>query len=351
MANYSTQRWDAFKYKLNAAMSAPEFRKSPAPTLQTLLGNTNFLVPASEKERILGTKQSDQDTVAVKILNKQNISVTNARAAAHTGSKNDGTSVNATFTTYTANYGYSLKESDRTIWELAEIQAKQILSAIIALHEDIESGLVTWMNTNKSQVVESLTPRSGAWDATNYKFQVANADFNRWMQRVKGFMREQKYKGTYEMIADELLYQEGEFLVQQGQGNSTNLAWQAGGINAMVSQNITVDSGSLGSGFVFPTGTAGILPWIPKLNRMGFGDAGANGGFYTTLQDPFGTGLTFAVHERYVAADNEGTSGETQDVNVFVEISVDLAPLKAVMSTATASPIFRFDVLAAGGSN
>lgn len=345
MADYSTQRWDAFKYKLNAAMSAPEFRKSPAPTLMTLLGNTNFLVPASEMERILGTKQSDQDTVAVKILNKQNISVTNARAAAHTGSKNDGTSVNATFTTYTANYGYSLKEADRTIWELAEIQSKQILSAIIALHEDIETGLVAWMNTNKSQVVQSITPRSCGWDNVNFKAVITNSDYSRWMQRIKGFMREQKYKGVYQAVIDEVLYQEGEYLVQQGQGNSTNLGWQAMDLNGDVSQNITVDVGSTGSGFIFPFGTVGILPWIPKLNRMGFGDAGANGGFYTTLQDPFGTGLTFAVHERYVAADNHSTSGETQDVNVFVEISVDLAPLKALMSTSNASPIFRFDVL------
>lgn len=345
MADYSTQRWDAFKYKLNAAMSAPEFRKSPAPTLMTLLGNTNFLVPASEMERILGTKQSDQDTVAVKILNKQNISVTNARAAAHTGSKNDGTSVNATFTTYTANYGYSLKEADRTIWEMAEIQSKQILSAIIALHEDIETGLVAWMNTNKSQVVQSITPRSCGWDNVNFKAVITNSDYSRWMQRIKGFMREQKYKGVYQAVIDEVLYQEGEYLVQQGQGNSTNLGWQAMDLNGDVSQNITVDVGSTGSGFIFPFGTVGILPWIPKLNRMGFGDAGANGGFYTTLQDPFGTGLTFAVHERYVAADNHSTSGETQDVNVFVEISVDLAPLKALMSTSNASPIFRFDVL------
>lgn len=345
MANYSALRWDAFKYKLNAAMSAPEFRKSPAPTLQTLLGNTNFLVPASEMERMLGVKQSDQDTVAIKILNKQSISVTNARAAAHTGSKNDGTSVNATFTTYTANYGYSLKEADRTIMELAEIQSKQIMSAIIALHEDIESGMVAWMNTNKSQVVESLTPRSCGWDAANFKALVAQSDYSRWMQRIKGFMREQKYKGVYQAIVDEALYQEGEYLVQQGQGNNTNLGWQALDLNGDVSQNITVAAGSAGSGFIFPFGTVGVIPWIPKLNRQGFGDAGANGGFYTTLDDPFGTGLKFAVHERYVAADNESTSGETQDVNVFVEISVDLAPIKSVMSTANASPIFLFDVL------
>jgi hypothetical protein len=345
MANYSASRWDAFKYKLNAAMNAPEFRKSPSPTLSTLLRNTGFLIPASEMERTLGVKQSDQDTVAVKILNKQNISVGSARAAAHTGSKNDGTSVNATFTTYAANFGYSLKEADRTIWELAEIQSKQILSAIIALHEAIETGLVTWLGTNKSQVVQSVTPRSCGWDAALNKALIANTDLTRWPQRIKGFMREQKYKGLYEMIADEAIFQEGEWLVQQGQGNSTNLAWQMQDLMAMVSQDVTVASGSTGSGFIFPSGTVGILPWIPKLNKTGYGDAGLASGFYTTIADPFGTGLQFAVHERQVAADNDNTSAETQDVNVFVEVSVDLAPIKAPMSTATESPIFMFDVL------
>lgn len=345
MANYSDLRWDAFKYKLNAAMSAPEFRKSPAPTLQTLLGNTDFLVPASELERMLGVKTSDQHTVALKIINKQNISVTNARAAAHSGSKNDGSTVNATFTTYTANYGYSLKEADRTIMQLAEIQSKQIMSAIIALHEDIETGLVAWMNTNKSQVVQSLTPRSCGWDGANFKALIAQTDYSRWMQRIKGFMREQKYKGVYQAIVDEALYQEGEYLVQQGQGNSTNLGWQALDLNGDVSQNITVAAGSTGSGFIFPFGTVGIIPWIPNMNKNSFGDASAIGGFYTTLDDPFGTGLKFAVHERYEAADNNNTSGETQDINVYVEISVDLAPIKALMSTANASPIFLFDVI------
>lgn len=345
MADYSASRWDAFKYKLNEAMQMPEFRKSPSPTLETFLRNTGFLVPASEKERVLGLKQSDQDTVAVKIINKQSISTTTARAAAHTGSKNDSTSTNATFTTYAANFAYSIKESDRNIFGLAEMNAKQILSAIIALHEDIESGLVTWMNTNKSQVVQSLTPRSCTWDATNYAAEIANTDESRWMQRMKGFMREQKYKGVYDMIVDEYLYQEGEHLVQQGQGNSTNTAYQATNVSAMVSQDLTIDASYIGGGFAFPNGTVGILPWIPNLNKTEFGDAGSNGGYYGTLEDPFGTGLTYAIHERYVAADNDGTSGETQDINVFVEISVDLAPLKAIMSTANESPIFKFGVL------
>lgn len=345
MADYSSSRWDAFKYKLNEAMQMPEFRKSPSPTLETFLKNTGFLVPASEMERTLGLKQSDQDTVAIKIINKQSITTGSARAYDHSGSKNDSTSTNATFTTYTADFRYSIKESDRTIWELAEIQSKQILSAMIALHESIESGLVTWMNTNRSQVVESLTPRSGTWDASNYIFQINGNDESRWMQRSKGFMREQKYKGIYDTIVDEYLFQEAEHLVQQGQGNSTNTSYQATGLNGMVSQDITVGAAYVGQGFMFPQGTVGILPWIPKLNRQGFGDAGSNGGYYTNISDPFGTGLNFAVHELYTGADNQSTSGERQDVNVDVEISVDLAPVKALMSTANASPIFSYGVL------
>lgn len=345
MADYSSSRWDAFKYKLNEAMQAPEFKKNPSPTLMTFLQNTDLLIPASEMERTLGLKQSDQDTVAIKIINKQSITTGSARAYDHTGNKNDSTSVNATFTSYVANFGYSLKEADRTIWQLAEIQSKQILSAMIALHESIESGLVTWMNTNRSQVVNSATPRSGTWDGSNYIFGIDANDENRWMQRAKGFMREQYYKGVFEIIADEYLYQEGEFNVQQGQGNSENLAWQASNINAKVSQDISATSGYTGNGFMFPQGTVGILPWIPKLNRQSYGDAGSAGGYYTTIEDPFGTGINFAVHERMVAADNQSNSGERQDVNVFVEISVDLAPVKALMSTANASPIFSFGVL------
>lgn len=225
------------------------------------------------------------------------------------------------------------------------MQADQIMSAVIALHEEIESGQTTWLNTNKSQVVKSVTPRSCGWDNTNFKALITATDYSRWMQRIKGFMREQKYNGNYQAIVDEALYQEGEYLVQQGQGNSTNLGWQAMGLKGDVSQNITVASGSTGSGFIFPAGTVGIIPWIPQLNRKNFGDASQIGGFYTTLKDPFGSGLVFAVHERYEAADNQNTSGETQDVNVYVEISVDLAPIKAPMSTANESPIFLFDVL------
>ena len=347
MANYDGARWAAFQYKLSELMNKPEFKFKPSPALMKFKEFSGFLIPASEKERILGVKQTDQDTVSVNIINKQSISTGSARAYNHKGSINDSTTETLTYTTYAGDFTYSVKAADRLIFSQSEIVAKQMLSTIIALHEAIETALLANLNTNKSQVVNSLTPKSGTWDAANFLFGIANTDENVWMQRVRGFMREQYFKGTYAAILDEVLWQSAEFNIQQGAGNASNLAWQAAGINPgdQPTQELTLDDDFVGEGYIFPVGTIGIDDWIPRLNRDGFGASGAIGGFYTKMLDPLGSKLVFAIHEYQAGADNQSAAGETQDVNVHVEISVDIAPLVAPMSTANQSPVYKFGLL------
>ena len=345
MANYSTARWEAFQYKLNELMNKPENKHAPSPTLMLRLRNTDFLIGASEKERAIKTKKSDQDTVYVNILKLQSISTGSARAAAHTGSKNDSERTTANFTTYDADFAFSMKSSQRTIWSQAEQYAQGLLSAAIALHAAIESDMVTALNTNRNQSVISETPQSCGWDASNFIAQIAGADKERWMQRLKGFMREQYYNWPVDAIVDEYLYQEAVHVLSQGGGNATNYGYQAEGLGLSVSQGLTLPSGYDGVGFAAPVGSLGVLPWIPEMNEQGFGDPGSVGGFYTKIPDPLGSGLEFAVHERYVAADNENTDGETQDINVHVEVSVDLAPIDAPMSTSNANPVNKFGLL------
>jgi hypothetical protein len=354
MSNYSTARWSAFQYALDQMMAKPEFAYKPSPTLQKYLKNTGFLISASEKERILGVKQSDQDTVQVNLLNKQATTAATARAAAHTGNINDSTLTTATFSTKAAKFKYSIKGSDRTIWTLADQVAAQVRSACIDLHGVIETALLATLNTSKSQEVVSLTPKSGLWDATNFIFQVYNADSDLFLQKIKGFMREQYLRGgVYDVIFDEGLYQKAESIIAQGAGNSTNLAWQGMGIDALVSQELTVDENYSGMGYIFEPGSIGILPWIPKLNRTpgGFGDTYASGGFYYSIPDPLGSGLTFAVHEYATAADNASNAGETQDIDIQVEISVDYAPIIPTLSTANKSGVYKFGVVGANPSN
>jgi len=344
-ANYTDAALNTAIYKgVPELMNKAEFKAKPSAALMKYMNNTQFLIPASEMERALATKQTDQQAVKVNLLNKQSISTVSARAAAHTGSINTSRVQTASFTVYGAKFKYSVKGADRNIWQLSEQIAAQIRSAAIALHSSIETALLARFNTYKSQVVVSLTPRSGTWDATNYILQIPNTNLSYWMQKVKGFMREQYYKGQFDAVVDETLMQEFERIANQGAGNSENLAFQIGGVSPSVTEELSLDSGYVGQGYIFPIGSIGILPWIPGLNRNGFGSSGDLGGMYTTIPDPLGSGLTFAVHQYQAGADNNSAAGETQDVDIQVELSVDLAPVEADTSTSSLTPIFKFGV-------
>lgn len=346
MADYSTSRWDATMYTLGEMMKKPEFKHKPSPTLMKMLKFRDMLVSTGDRNSIEKEKKSDSSSIEIKLLNKQAITVGSARAYDHSGNKNDSRNKTVTFATTTADYATSIKEADRIIWSDIELEATQLHSAMIALHNAIETVQLAGFNTNKSQVVESLTPFSGTWDAANYILGIAGTDYDVFLQKIKGFMREQFYDGgMYETIFNEALFQKAESVLQQGGGNSTNLAWQGMGIDALTSQELANDSGYIGMGYIFTPGSVGILDWIPEKNRTGFGDTFQIGGLYTKILDPFGSGLTFAVHKRAVAADNQSGSGERQDINIHTELSIDLAPIIATTSTANESSIFKFGVL------
>jgi len=346
MANYANEVWSAAQYKLNGLMTAPEFKVKPSAALQVFLANTNFLIPASERERAWLQKPSDSTTVYLNTLNKQSISTGSARAHNHTGSNNDGTRTTLSYTITSAAFLYSLKTAGKNVFQLAEIIAAQIRSAAIAMHQDIETDLITQLNTSKSQVVTSLTPQSGTWDATNFLLGVAQANKDQYFQYLRMFLLEQYYSGNFYLINNILAHAKYEFLAQQGQGNQTNLGWQIAGLQGFATTELANASGYDWMSYILPEGSVGVLPWIPMINREGHGaDPFVVGGQYSTMPDPLGTGLQFAVHQYAAGADNSVTFGETQDVNVYVEMSVDLAPVVAPMSTANLSPIFKCGLL------
>lgn len=347
MANLADSVWGTALYKLDDMMQKPEFKSKPSAALSVFLKNTNFLIPASERERMWNQKPSDSTAVSIKTLNKQAISTGSARAHNHTGNNNDSKTATASYTTYSAPFKYSVKQGDKNIFSQGEMVAAQIRSAAIALHSSIETAFLASLSTNRSQVVTSLTPASGTWDATNFRFGVAKADENYYFHKIQAFMMEQYYAGTFDLVNDMGAFIKMAQIGQQGQGNATNLGWQLPGLNAVTSTTAFKDSGYDFASYIIPEGTVGVLPWIPELNRTGFGNAFAVGGGYSTIPDPLGSGLTFAVHQYAAGADNSSTYGETQDIDVQVELSIDLAPVYAPMSTANASPVFKTGLLSA----
>ena len=243
MANFSDSVWEAAQYKLNEMMNMPEYKHKASAAIQMFLRNTDFLVPTSERERLWTQKPSDQSTVNLYTINKAATSAVTNRAYDHTGSNGDSTETAVTYVTRGQTFKYSIKQSDRQIWDMADMLAKQLLAHAIELHSTIETYLTSYLNTNKSQAVVSASPTGGAWDGTNHIFKVDKADENLMFQRFRGFMRQQYYGGNYDILHDEFATQKAEFLIQQGQGNDTNYNWQMAGLTGFASQEIVPGSG------------------------------------------------------------------------------------------------------------
>ena len=341
MANYADSVWNAAQYKLSEMMNKPEFKHKPSAALSVFLKNTNFLIPASERERLWNQKASDQQTVSTYNLEKQTVALGSARAYNHSGAVADSGTADLSYTTYARKFKYSIKRADRNVFDTAEMVAAQLRSAAIDLHAGIETALMTYLNTNKTQSVISTSPQSGTWDASNYIFGVNADDKDQYFQYLKAFMFEQYYGGSFDVINNVKAMARAMYLGQQGQGNATNLGWQIDGMNMVTSTELTNATGYDWMSYIIPEGTIGILPWIPQLNRSGFGDTFANGGAYRNISDPLGSGLVFAVHEYASGADNESAGAETQDIDIEVEVSIDLAPVKAPMSTSNLSTIVK----------
>jgi hypothetical protein len=92
---------------------------------------------------------------------------------------------------------------------------------------------------------------------------------------------------------------------------------------------------------VVPTGTAAVLPWIPKQNRIG---VETKENVYTSLLNPV-DGEVYAVHSYETRADDSANNGYTQDVVTQYQISQDLAFTKAPLSTANETPFLAFAIV------
>jgi len=334
MANYiATQLLEA-RLRFNDMFKRPEMRQKPNAVLGALLKNTEPLVP-----NINAIKNSDSRTKKTMILDRAATTAGTARAHNHTGAVGDSSITTLTWVTRSRAFKMSLKMGDRNEETKGEMFANRLLSAIMDLHADIETYSVAWLNTNKSQVVKSLTPKNVAWDAAAFYASVSQADLAWFAQYAKSFMKQQYYTWDLDCIADSRVYAINQQSANQGSGNDTNLGFQYAGIEFIESiDDLTVPAGSDGVGFLIPKGTLGIVPWIPLQNRQNISEGIYE---YSNIPDPTGSGLVFAVHKYTAGVDNSGTFGETQDVNEFYEVSIDFSLVKSQLSTANETPIFK----------
>jgi hypothetical protein len=338
MANYAASVLAEAQLKLMERYAAPEKRLKSAGVLGAFLKNSSLAMP-----NIGALRTKEQRAEKAYFANRSKRSVITSRTFNHTGVVGDSTEVALAWSTFGDKAQTSLKRSDNNIFTDAELLADALENMFKNIYEGMDASALAYLATNKTGV--NIATKGGTFNATFDAFQIATADVNRFIQHGKSMLRQNYYTGAADVILDPLLYVEAEFLAQQGGANSTNYGFQFSGVNVMESVQLADANYALGAGYFIPEGTIGVVDWIPSQNRSGYGVLESSIGGFSSIVDPI-SGLTFALHGYQQRADTSASGGDTQDVVMEWEVSVDLSFNNSPLSVATESTIFETGVVA-----
>lgn len=333
MPNFSATNLVKAQARLKKRFTEAELRKRQSAATILAQKNLDILIPSHEVLR----KREDRP-VEGNILARSKRATTTARTHNHTGARGDSFVLPFTWTQFVDKFSISLKQMDNNVFGFEETLAQQLLNAAINIHESIETFLIDYLFAQRTQI--NAATQGGTFNATNDAFEIALANKARFYQLAKSMMRQNNYKGTFDVIASPQTYVDGEFYANQGGGNATNTNFQFDGLNIVESVELEDANYAGGISLIMPAGQFAMLPWIPKQNREGWGDYNSYAGGYGSIEDPLGSGLVLAVHGYTERADTSAANGNAQDNVLQLEISVDIAPAVAPLSVATESIIY-----------
>lgn len=327
MPNFSPSNLLKAQVALNKKYEAPEMRKKASTALKLGLQNADMLFSDQDELR----KREDRP-VSAYMTTRTKRATTASRTHNHTGNRGDSVEVPFNWSVFVDKFSISLKQLDNNVIAWQQAFQNLLENAFINIHESAETAFITYLLAQRTQV--NSANQGGTFNAANDAFEITLANQNRFLQFAKSMMKQNNYSGSFDLIADNLLYANLEYFANQGTSNATNLGFQFSGVNIGESNDLSDPNYANGVGLLMPSGQFGVIPWIPKQNRQGSGDYNSFVGGFGTMTDPFGTGLEFAVHGYSQRADASAANGDTQDVVMEFEVSIDLAPKVAPLSQA-----------------
>lgn len=339
MANYAASVLAEAKLILQNRWAGPEKRLKNAGVLGAFLKNSSIAIPNLGELR---TKEERAEKGY--FFNRSKRTPTASRTFNHTGAVGDSSEVTFSWTTYTDVAQTSLKRSDNNLFSDAQILANEMDNILKNIYEDIDGDALAYLGTNKTQV--NAATKNGVFDTngSRFTFEIANANIARFLQMGKSMLRQNWYRGEAEAILDPVLYVEAEHLASQGAGNATNYGYQFSGLNLFEGVTLADANYPDGAGYLIPSGTIGIVDWIPRQNRQGYGNLESYVGGFSSMTDPR-TGWNLAIHGYQQRADTSAAGGDTQDVVMEWEVSVDISMNNSPLSVANESTIFEIGMI------
>lgn len=336
MANYTPSNLVKAQARYTDKFTEAELRSKVSPAL--MLGMTNGVaIPNYEQ-----LKTRDDRTVSTYMKSRNAKSTGTGRVYNHAGSRGDSHTVDLAWTTISNAFSISLKQLDNNVFAWEEAYAHEVFTCALDIHEQIETNSITHLKDNRTQVNSASVLGSFQTSGSEYAYEVANSNREQYYQIARAMMRANNYRGQFDMISNQRGYVDAEKYMNQGTQNATNLSYQFQGLNVYESIELS-DANYAGSdsniGLIMPAQQFVVLPWIPKQNRIGQGDYFSYVGGFGSIPDPTGSGLDLAMHAYMNRADTSSENGDEQDVELFVELSVDIAYALPPLSESGASVV------------
>jgi hypothetical protein len=325
MANFDVSNLLTAQTMVSDRYKQPEMRMKPAPAFGLLTANENFLIVGAET-----LKTRDDRAIEAHLLARTKRAAGSARAHNHTGTLDDSQKVTLTWTTKSDKFAISLKLLDKSVFDFNTVLANKFEQACMNILEDKETEAIAYLVAQRA--TQQPTIKGGTFSAANDAVEIAAANATSFLTRVKSIMNQNYFGSQLDVIADSNMQIAFQHMLAQGGGNATNLAYQFPG--ATIVESVELADANYDNGIVLamPKASAAALNWIPKQNRTGHGD-------YNSYVGGFGTfkfmGYTFAVHGYSQRADTSSANGNTQDVTMEFEVSLDSSFNKAPLDYTT----------------
>lgn len=324
MANFDTCNLLTAQTILSDRYAAPEMRMKPAPAFSLLTANTDLLMQSAE---VLRTREDR--AIEAYFLGRTKRNPTSARAYNHTGTLDDSAKVTLSWTIKADKTTISLKLLDNSVHDFNMVLANKLEQCCMNILEAKETEAIAYLQAQKAS--QQPTGLQGATLNAGV-LEIAGVDDKQIFARIRSIMRQNYFSGGLDMIVDSNLSVKAEFLNAQGNGNATNYGYQFNNLRIAESIELTEGAYNNGVAIVMPQGGACALNWIPKQNRQGSGD-------YNSYVGGFGVfnfmGYQFALHGYAQRSDTSATNGNTQDVTMEFEVSLDSSYNKAPLSYTT----------------
>jgi len=347
MANFAPSDLVAGQAKFNEKFQSGEWRMPDSAAFKTSVNGSIANPMLSE----LHTREDRAVSAYYPI--RQAATDGTARAHNHSGARGDSLAEAISWGIFSEPFSISLKQAGNNVFNFAEMYAASQKNAVFNLIARIDAWFVAQLLAGKTQV--NAGGGNGVFESTttdDYQY-ASTLDKDFFFQNIKAMMDQNLYRGGLTAICDSQAWVLAQKNLSQGTANSVNEQFQFMGYDLIVPTTRTmldVPTTYTESVITFESGLVGAIPWIPMENRKALSPqlALSNNGDYGSVAIP-GLGVDFAIHSYAERADNSAVNGETQDLTINVELSVDFGFVPAPLSTfrgANDSVIYTSGILA-----